>query len=154
MNPNQSGLSELKAEAAQQSQPALIALGRVAIQLRLTSDDVETLLPSLLGELTRNPNDFWSSAVLRAALPILVERFRRSFARYPGVTYADAEDLSHNTVVKVLTAFMKGRHPRGNVGAWLARIQERVFLDYQRQSARRRRGFERLEMALRKLRRQ
>jgi hypothetical protein len=127
----QQRLPEAHAQMQAQTTTALEEVGRVFEQLGLTEEQMRLLVPSLLIEIRRRLPEFFVAAALIAALPLLAARFRRRYAQNANVTAQDAEDLSHNAVLKILAA-LNGSRPRGNVGAWVATIREHVLLDHWR----------------------
>jgi hypothetical protein len=124
---------------------------RMIAQLGLSADQVHEVLPDLVREIEGRLPAFVNVLLLVSLLPILRQRIYR-FHLDRNIPQPDAENLSQAAVLKILKALF-GSWPRGNVGAWVAKIRDNVFRDDQRKRRRHARVMERLEQAFHALRR-
>jgi hypothetical protein len=124
---------------------------KVATELGLSPEEESEMLASLQTEIGRRAPQLIKVLCVLALLPIAEKRAFKHF-RGKGETRHDAEELSHDVVLKILSA-MTGSWPRGNVGAWLSVIREHVYADHHRKSGREHIGMERLEKAAEQMRR-
>jgi hypothetical protein len=114
---------------------ALTAVGKALKQLGLTTEQIQELFPVFRTELACGLPDFLVRVALVAALPHLSERFRRRYKRNPQLNEQDAEDLSQDAIVKILSALNASRF-RGNIGAWASTLRENTLRDHWRRACR------------------
>jgi hypothetical protein len=128
--------------------PACVeALLKTAKELALSPEQQERAMLDFLGEAERRLPQIVIVLFVLSQLPGIEERAFRHFRHQRDLRWHDAENLSHDTVLKILSA-LTGAWPHGNVGAWLSAIREHVHLDHRRRCDRHARGMARLERAL------
>jgi hypothetical protein len=128
------------------------AVQSVVAELNVTMEEQRRTLAGSGAEAEQHAPQIVTVLCLLALLPVIEARAFKHFRHKRRESHHDAEELSQATALKVLKS-LTGNWPRGNVGAWLKAVRDNVHRDHLRKRGRQARGYERLEEALKALRR-